>query len=83
MIQDPEARRLLAASSTALRNIADALQVIVNNMEDRTATEATDNTHNSKLVPFPHPNAAPAPTFMMQDVFENEPFYAANREGRM
>ncbi len=32
MSQDPEARRLLAKSSTALCNIADALETILNNM---------------------------------------------------
>ncbi len=72
MIQDPEARRLLAASSTALRNIADTLETILNNMEERTTTETKQDTSHSVLAPCAsHPHGAPLPHFMLQDVIDD------------
>ena len=82
-IQDPEARRLLETASTALRNIADTLEVIVNNMEEREVTQAQVTNPTSKLVTFPQKPASPAPHFMLQDVFLDEPAYCHDLSGRV
>ncbi len=72
MIQDPEARRLLSAASAALRNIADTLETILNNMEERAEPESHHDNSLSVLAPCAsHPHGAPLPHFMLQDVIDD------------
>ncbi len=84
MIQDPEARRLLGAASTALRNIADTLETILNNMEDRKPTETKQDNSLSVLAPCAsHPHGAPLPHFMLQDIDSSRDDYSRGLSGRI
>ena len=79
-IQDPEVRRLLAASSTALRNMADGLEAILNNMEGSKVTPLKQEHSNSFLAPCAsHPHGAPH----LQDIDSARDDYSRGLSGRI
>ncbi len=83
MIQDPEARRLLGAASTALRNIADTLETILNNMEGNKEPESNHTTSNHIQAPCsPQVHGAPLPHFMFQDIDSSRDDYSRGLSGR-
>ena len=80
-IQDPDVRRLLAASSTALRNIADGLEAILNNMEGSKVTPLKPEHSNSFLAPCAsHPHGAP---HHWQDIDSARDDYSRGLSGRI
>ena len=80
-IQDPEVRRLLAASSKALRNLADGLGAILNNMEGSKVTPLRQDNSHSVLAPCAsHPHGAP---HHWQDIDAARDDYSRGLSGRI